>query len=221
MKKKKIKKIFIKRKQEVKSNLDLEVDFLSRDETIKRSLYLAGVILLYFIVKLTLFQPPQILVDSFIEDYNSKKDILTTSEPLKMVLNKNIIRADNELKNLKSSFFNLDKSYEFFALIANTAMINQLKILSMKKIKEETYKIPKEGADPDAKEIEYDVYPQYVQSNFHINFEGKFFDYMNFISDIKKKNQGLITESSLIKKSENEILNIQSVITINFTKSDE
>ena len=44
---------------------------------------------------------------------------------------------------------------------------------------------------------------------------------MNFISDIKKKNQGFITESSLIKKSKNEILNIQSVITINFTKSEE
>ena len=91
----------------------------------------------------------------------------------------------------------------------------------MKKIKEEIYKTPKKDADPKTKKIEYDLFPQYVQSNFHINFEGEYINYINFINDIKKKNQGLVTESSLIKKDKNKKLNIQSVITINFTKSDE
>ena len=138
MKKKKIKKIFIKRQKEVKSDLYLEENFISRDETIKRSFYLVGIILLYITFKLAIFQPPQELVNSFMEDYNSKKDILKTSEPLKISINKKIIKTNKEFKILKSSFFNLDKSYEFFALIANTAMINKLKILSMKKIKKET-----------------------------------------------------------------------------------
>jgi len=134
---------------------------------------------------------------------------------------KKIFKVSKEFENLESLFFDLNKSHEFFTLIANTALINKLKILSMKKIKEEIYKTPKKDADPKAKKIEYDLFPQYVQSNFHINFEGEYINYINFINDIKKKNQGLVTESSLIKKSKNKKLNIQSVITINFTKSDE
>ena len=221
IKRKKIKKIFIKKKKEPKFNLIFEENFTSRDETVKRVCYLSAVVLLFVIVQSTVFSPPQKLVNSFIDDYNSKNSILDTSEAIKLGLNNKIFNLSNEFKNLKSLFFDLDKSHEFFALIANTAMLNKLKILSMKKIKEETYKAPKKDADPEAKKIEYDVFPQYVQSNFHISFEGKYVNYINFINDIKQRNQGLVTESSLIKKKKNEILNIQSVITINFTKSDE
>ena len=221
IKRKKIKKIFIKKKKEIKFDFISEDNLISRNETIKRFYYLGAIILIFIIVQSTLISPPQKLVNSFINDYNSKKAFLETSESMKLGINKKIFNLSKEFENLESLFFDLNKSHEFFTLIANTALINKLKILSMKKIKEEIYKTPKKDADPTLKKIEYDVFPQYVQSNFHINFEGEYINYINFINDIKKRNQGLVTESSLIKKSKNKKLNIQSVITINFTKSDE
>ena len=110
---------------------------------------------------------------------------------------------------------------KFFDLIANTALINQLKIKSIKKLKEDSYKEAKptpQDAGPQYK-IEYDIYENYVQSSFVINFEGNFKDYISFIYDIKNSNKGLLTETSKITKSVNGNLKILSTLTINFVNN--
>lgn len=224
-KKRKIKKIFIKKKKGItfNFNFDDEAKILTQKQTVRKTLILSVLSISFLITQFGVLAPTQNLVDSFVSDYESKENLITTGKAIKIGLQKKTLSLEKEYNNLKKSFFDLDKSHEFFTLIANNAMVNQLKILSINKVSEEAYKTIKEGQDPatNPKDLIYDVYPKYVQSNFKINFEGNYINYLNFINDIKKENKGLLTESSMIKKNEQGSLNIESSLAINFTKTNE
>tara|TARA_B110000971_G_C19799726_1_gene403701 strand:+ start:33 stop:713 length:681 start_codon:yes stop_codon:yes gene_type:complete len=223
--KRKIKKIFIRKKKEIIDNFifDDEAEISSYKQTVRKVLILSVLIISFLITQYGVFAPTQKLVDGFMPDYQSKENLITTGKALKIGIKKKILNIENEYEILKASFFDLDKSNDFFTLIANTAMINQLKILSVNKISEEAYKVIKTGQDPATKpkDIIYDVYPKYVQSSFKIIFDGDYINYLNFINDIKVENKDLLTESSIIKKNEQGTLNIESSLTINFIKSND
>ena len=224
-KKRKIKKIFIKRKKEITFtlNFDDEADISTQKQTVRKVLILSVLIISFLITQYGVFGPTQKLVDSFASDYESKENLITTGKAMKLGMQKKTLQLEKDYQILKASFFDLDKSHEFFTLIANTAMVNQLKILSVNKISEESYKTIKKGQDPTTKpeNMVYDVYPKYVQSKFMINFEGDYINYLNFINDIKKENKGLLTDNSMITKTEQGNLNIKSNLAINFTNSND
>ncbi|MDC1280325.1 hypothetical protein N8Z07_03335 [Pelagibacteraceae bacterium] len=224
-KKRKIKRIFIQKKKEINFNFsfDDEAEISTQKQTIRKILILSVLTISFLITQYGVFSPTQKLVDGFVADYESKENLITTGKAIKIGIQKKTLELEKDYKILKESFFDLDKSHEFFTLIANTAMVNQLKILSINKVGEEAYKTVKIGQDPATKpkDLIYDVYPKYVQSNFNVNFEGDYINYLNFINDIKKENKGLLTESSIIKKNEQNTLIIESSLAINFTKSDD
>ena len=214
-KNKKIKKIVRIKKKPILFSFEEDSIVLS-NKSINIKLFTLSIVIFAFVfVKTTVFNP----VEKQLK--NQKKILIKNGELIKISLEKKKKEFELNFNEKKASFFDVKESDKFFDLLANTALINQLKIKSIKKIKEGSYKeeqpIPAD-AGPDYKVL-YDTYENYIQSSFIINFEGNFKDYISFIYDIKDSNKGLLTETSKITKKDNGNLKILSTLTINFAKT--
>jgi len=218
---KKIKKIIRIKKRPLLFSFE-EDSILLDNKLINIKLFILSIMIFAFVlVKMTVFNPIEVLSLSIVNDLKEKKNLIQIGETIKVSLEKKKKEFELSFNEKKKSFFDIKESDKFFDLIANTALINQLKIKSIKKLKEDSYKEAKpipQDAGPQYK-IEYDVYENYVQSSFVINFEGNFKDYISFIYDIKNSNKGLLTETSKITKNVNGNLKILSTLTINFVNN--
>ena len=220
-KNKKIKKIVRIKKRPLLFSFEEDSILLSNKSRNIKLFILPIIIFTFILVKMTVFNPVEKYARSIISDLNEKKNLIQNGKLVKTSLEKKKKDSGLSLIEIKDSFFDIKESDKFFDLIANTALINKLKIKSIKKIKEEAYKeakpIPPDAA-PNFK-IEYDTYENYIQSSFVINFEGNFKDYISFIYDIKNTNKGLLTETSKITKNNSGNIKILSTLTINFAKT--
>ena len=220
-KNKKIKKIVRIKKKPLMFSFEEDSILLSNKSIIIKLFTLSSLVIAFLVVKLAVFSPVDSHLKTVINDLNEKKTLIESGQRIKISLENNTKKYISDYEKIKGSFFDTKESDKFFDLIANTALVNQLKIKSIKKIKEEPYKEAKPippDASPEYK-VEYEIYENYLQSSFVINFEGTFKDYLNFIYDIKNSNKGLLTETSNITKSNNGNLKILSTLIINFAKT--
>ena len=219
----KIKKIVrIKKKQKVYNFSDDTEILLSN--TIYRKLFMLFVLIAAFlVVYVQVFSPTQNLVNSFNSDFQSKENLIQNGKRVKAGLVVQSKKYEEEYKIIKNTFFKRNENYEFFTLIANSAINNQLKIISMQKDGEaEQFKLPNPGSDPSAPadQLQYEYFSNFIQVRFKIDFEGSYINYMSFINDIKNENKSLAVENSIITKKENNELNIKSILSINYANSD-
>jgi len=218
---KKIKKIVRIKKKPLIFNFEEDTILLSNKPKYKKLFTLLVLIMAFSIVKMGVFSPTEKNLKVIINDLNQKKTLTESGQKIKLSLENNIKKSEADYEELKNTFFDIKESDKFFDLIANKALVNQLKIQTIKKIKEGSYKEAK-PIPPDAPrnfKVEYVLFENYIQSIFEINFEGSFENYLNFIYDIKESNKGLLTETSKITKNYNGNLKILSTLTINFSKS--
>ena len=218
----KIKKIVrVKKKQKV-YNFDDDTKILSSENTYRKTFMLFILVAAFLVVHFQVFSPTKTMVKNFTSDYQAKETLIKNGKKVKAGLIVQSKKFEEEYKELKNTFFKLDKSHEFFTLIANSAINNQLKIVAIQKVNEEPFKLPKKGSDPAAnpEQIEYDFFPNFTKATFKIDFEGKYLDYMDFINDMKSKNKSLVIENSILTETENNRLNIKSILSINYTNSN-
>ena len=218
---KKIKKIVRIKKKPLIFNFEEDTILLSNKPKYKKLFTLLVLIMAFSIVKMGVFSPTEKNLKVIINDLNQKKTLTESGQKIKLSLENNIKKSEADYEELKNTFFDIKESDKFFDLIASKALVNQLKIQTIKKIKEGSYKEAK-PIPPDAPrnfKVEYVLFENYIQSIFEINFEGSFENYLNFIYDIKESNKGLLTETSKITKNYNGNLKILSTLTINFSKS--
>tara|TARA_B110000285_G_C14803545_1_gene458634 strand:- start:31 stop:699 length:669 start_codon:yes stop_codon:yes gene_type:complete len=221
MMKKKIKKIVRLKKKPLIFNFEEDTVLLSNKPKYKKLFSLLILIVTFLFVKIGVFSPIDKQLNNVIGDLNQKKTLTESGLKIKLSLEKNIKESETNYEIIKNTFFNVEESDKFFDLIANKALVNQLKIQTIKKLKEGPYKEAK-PIPPDAPKnfkVEYVLFENYIQSTFEINFEGTFENYLKFIYDIKESNKGLLTETSKITKNYNGELKILSTLTINFSKS--
>ena len=221
MMKKKIKKIVRLKKKPLIFNFEEDTVLLSNKPKYKKLFSLLILIVTFLFVKMGVFSPIDKQLNNVIGDLNQKKTLTESGLKIKLSLEKNIKESETNYEIIKNTFFNVEESDKFFDLIANKALVNQLKIQTIKKLKEGPYKEAK-PIPPDAPKnfkVEYVLFENYIQSTFEINFEGTFENYLKFIYDIKESNKGLLTETSKITKNYNGELKILSTLTINFSKS--
>lgn len=219
--KKKIKKIVRLKKKPLIFNFEEDTVLLSNKPKYKKLFSLLILIVTFLFVKIGVFSPIDKQLNNVIGDLNQKKTLTESGLKIKLSLEKNIKESETNYEIIKNTFFNVEESDKFFDLIANKALVNQLKIQTIKKLKEGPYKEAK-PIPPDAPKnfkVEYVLFENYIQSTFEINFEGTFENYLKFIYDIKESNKGLLTETSKITKNYNGELKILSTLTINFSKS--
>ena len=218
---KKIKKIVRIKKKPLIFNFEEDSILLSNKPKYKKLFTLLILIMAFSFVKMGVFSPTEKNLKVIINDLNQKKTLTESGQKIKLSLENNIKKSEADYEELKNTFFDIKESDKFFDLIASKALVNQLKIQTIKKIKEGSYKEAK-PIPPDAPrnfKVEYVLFENYIQSIFEINFEGSFENYLNFIYDIKESNKGLLTETSKITKNYNGNLKILSTLTINFSKS--
>ena len=218
---KKIKKIVRIKKKPLIFNFEEDTILLSNKPKYKKLFTLLILIMAFSFVKMGVFSPTEKNLKAIINDLNQKKTLTENGQKIKLSLENNIKKSEADYEELKNTFFDIKESDKFFDLIASKALVNQLKIQTIKKIKEGSYKEAK-PIPPDAPrnfKVEYVLFENYIQSIFEINFEGSFENYLNFIYDIKESNKGLLTETSKITKNYNGNLKILSTLTINFSKS--
>jgi|TARA_B100000780_G_scaffold112263_1_gene78602 hypothetical protein len=218
---KKIKKIVRIKKKPLIFNFEEDTILLSNKPKYKKLFTLLILIMAFSFVKMGVFSPTEKNLKVIINDLNQKKTLTESGQKIKLSLENNIKKSEADYEELKNTFFDIKESDKFFDLIASKALVNQLKIQTIKKIKEGSYKEAK-PIPPDAPrnfKVEYVLFENYIQSIFEINFEGSFENYLNFIYDIKESNKGLLTETSKITKNYNGNLKILSTLTINFSKS--
>ena len=218
---KKIKKIVRIKKKPLIFNFEEDTILLSNKPKYKKLFTLLILIMAFSFVKMGVFSPTKKNLKVIINDLNQKKTLTESGQKIKLSLENNIKKSEADYEELKNTFFDIKESDKFFDLIASKALVNQLKIQTIKKIKEGSYKEAK-PIPPDAPrnfKVEYVLFENYIQSIFEINFEGSFENYLNFIYDIKESNKGLLTETSKITKNYNGNLKILSTLTINFSKS--
>lgn len=218
----KIRKIKRVKKKPKVYNFSDDTKILSSNMTYRKTFVLFILVASFLVVQLQVFSPTQNLVDSFRSDYESKEALIQNGNKVKKGLIVQAKKFKDEYKELKNIFFKIGKSHEFFTLIANSAVNNQLKIVAIQKVNEEPFKLPKKGSDPNAKPemIEYDYFPDFTTASFKIDFEGSYVNYMDFINDIKEENKSLVVDDSIISKKEGNLLSIKSTLSINYTNSD-
>ena len=218
----KIRKIKRVKKKPKIYNFSDDNKILSSNNTYRKSFVLFILIASFLFVQSQVFSPTQQLVDNFRSDYESKETLIQNGTKVKKGLIVQSKKFKEEYKELKNIFFKIGKSHEFFTLIANSAINNQLKIVSIQKVSEEPFKLPKKGSDLSASPemIEYDFYPDFTTASFKIDFEGSYANYMDFINKIKNENKSLVIDNSIITKKDGNILTIKSTLSINYTNSE-
>ena len=94
-----------------------------------------------------------------------------------------------------------------------------INIVSIQKVSEEPFKLPK-GSDLSSPEmIEYDFILILLQLVLKLILR-EVMQIMDFINKIKNENKSLVIDNSIITKKDGNILTIKSTLSINYTNSD-
>ena len=88
-----------------------------------------------------------------------------------------------------------------------------LTISSITKLSEGDYKEAKKD-NPE----EFVTYEDYQQVSYKLTFKGTFIDYINFIKDLQIADKSLSTDNALIKKQDDETINVTSTLIVKLMK---
>ena len=142
-------------------------------------------------------------------DLIQKKSFLQTSETSKIGLIKKTNEAQIELERINKSFFSTAKPDEFYTLFSETALDNQLNILSLDKSSEDFFK--KEKKDEPGM---FDTFDQYKIVEYDLLIKGNFIDYLNFIKTLQKYDKSFVVVDSTIEEKENGQVNVRNKIRL-------
>ena len=158
----------------------------------------------FFVIK------PTIKSAKIIEpDLMQKKSFLQNSETTKIGLIKKTNEAKIELEQINKSFFSTTKPDEFYTLFSETALDNQLNILSLNKSSEDFFK--KEKKDEPG---QFDTFNKYKIVEYDLLINGNFIDYLNFIKTLQKYDKSFVVVDSTIEEKDNGQVNVRNKIRL-------
>ena len=179
-----------------------------------RKLALLVVLIIAFAAtQITVIQPTKKLADVSGPDLIIKNTAIKNGKKMQQKLIDDEKIINSEFYNLKISFFKTDEGEPFYKFLSNIAIKNRLTISSITKLSEGDYKEAKKD-NPE----EFVTYEDYQQVSYQLTFKGTFIDYINFIKDLQIADKSLSTDNALIKKQDDETINVTSTLTVKLMK---
>ena len=180
---------------------------------LRNLIVLVVLIVAFFITQMGIIQPTNNKAKTMKPDLIIRKIAIEKGEILQQSLSDKEKIANSEFNNLKTSFFRTTEGEPFYKFLSNIAIKNRLTISSIKKLGEEDYKEAKKD-NPE----EFVTYEDYQQVSYKLTFKGTFIDYINFIKDLQIADKSLSTDNALIKKQDDETINVTSTLIVKLMK---
>ena len=180
---------------------------------LRNLIVLVVLIVAFFITQMGIIQPTNNKAKMMKPDLVIRKLAIAEGEILQQSLSDKEKIANSAFNNVKTSFFRTTEGEPFYKFLSNIAIKNRLTISSIKKLGEEDYKEAKKD-NPE----EFVTYEDYQQVSYKLTFRGTFIDYINFIKDLQIADKSLSTDNALIKKQEDETINVTSTLTVKLMK---
>ena len=167
----------------------------------------------FFITQMGIIQPTNNKAKTMKPDLIIRKIAIEKGEMLQQSLSDKEKIANSAFNNVKTSFFRTTEGEPFYKFLSNIAIKNRLTISSITKLGEGDYKEAKKD-NPE----EFVTYEDYQEVSYKLTFKGTFIDYINFIKDLQIADKSLSTDNALIKKQDDETINVTSTLTVKLMK---
>ena len=180
---------------------------------LRNLIVLVVLIVAFFITQMGIIQPTNNKAKTMKPDLIIRKIAIEKGEMLQQSLSDKEKIANSAFNNVKISFFRTTEGEPFYKFLSNIAIKNRLTISSIKKLSEGDYREAKKD-NPG----EFVTYEDYQQVSYKLTFRGTFIDYINFIKDLQIADKSLSTDNALIKKQDDETINVTSTLTVKLMK---
>ena len=180
---------------------------------LRNLIVLVVLIVAFFITQMGIIQPTNNKARMMKPDLIIRKIAIEKGEILQQSLNDKEKIANSAFNNIKTSFFRTTEGEPFYKFLSNIAIKNRLTISSITKLSEGDYKEAKKD-NPE----EFVTYEDYQQVSYKLTFRGTFIDYINFIKDLQIADKSLSTDNALIKKQDDNTINVTSTLTVKLMK---
>lgn len=180
---------------------------------LRNLIVLVVLIVAFFITQMGIILPTNNKAKMMKPDLIIRKIAIEKGEILQQSLSDKEKIANSAFNNIKTSFFRTTEGEPFYKFLSNIAIKNKLTISSIKKLGEGDYKEAKKD-NPE----ELVTYEDYQQVSYQLTFKGTFIDYINFIKDLQIADKSLSTDNALIKKQDDETINVTSTLTVKLMK---
>lgn len=200
-----------KPKGKTKFKFDDDTKLLSPASYIRKVVYIAIVIASFAVGKFGVLDKTIDEATKIESDLTTKSAFLETGPTTKQTIEKKHEALKEEFAKIQSTFFIVNKSDEFYEFLTSNAIKHNVKIVSLNKVKEDFYKVPKKD-----KKGEFDVFENYKQSIYDLTFEANFVDFKNYINTIKEGNKSLVTNTASIETKDPETVTVKTRLTLNF-----
>ena len=180
---------------------------------LRNLIVLVVLIVAFFITQMGIIQPTNNKAKTMKPDLIIRKIAIEKGEMLQQSLSDKEKIANSAFNNVKTSFFRTTEGEPFYKFLSNIAIKNRLTISSITKLGEGDYKEAKKD-NPE----EFVTYEDYQEVSYKLTFKGTFIDYINFIKDLQIADKSLSTDNALIKKQDDETINVTSTLTVKLMK---